>query len=100
MMLMLTLMKTKPQSHIICIRKISTYVLQILDDDHGGIFAFSSKDHEICESVGVYELKVQRYSGARGKVIVPFTTEDGTAKAGKDYESFHGELEFDNNESE
>lgn len=75
-------------------------LLQILDDDHGGIFAFSSKDHEICESVGVYELKVQRYSGARGKVRIPFSTEDGTAKAGKDYEMFHGELEFDNNESE
>lgn len=74
--------------------------VMILDDDHGGIFALSSKDHEICESVGVYELKVQRYSGARGKVRVPFCTEDGTAKAGKDYEMFQGELEFDNNESE
>lgn len=74
--------------------------VMILDDDHGGIFAFTSKDHELVESVGTYELKVQRYSGARGKVLVPFSTEDGTAKAGKDYESLQGELEFDNNESE
>lgn len=74
--------------------------VMILDDDHGGIFGFSSKDHELVESVGVYEIKVQRYSGARGKVIVPYWTEDGTAKAGKDYEPLQGVLEFDNNESE
>lgn len=74
--------------------------VMILDDDHGGIFAFSAKDHEICESVGTYELKVQRFSGARGKVLVPYWTEDGTAKSGKDYENIQGEIEFDNNESE
>lgn len=74
--------------------------VMILDDDHGGIFAFSSKDHDLVESVGTYEIKVQRYSGARGKVIVPFWTEDGTAKAGRDYEQQRGELVFDNNESE
>lgn len=74
--------------------------VMILDDDHGGIFAFSSKDHDLVESVGTYEIKVQRYSGARGKVIVPFWTEDGTAKAGRDYEQLKGELVFDNNESE
>ena len=78
--------------------KVAT--VMILDDDHGGIFAFSTRDHELVESVGTYEIKVQRYSGARGKVIVPYWTEDGTAKAGKDYEAMQGELEFDNNESE
>lgn len=78
--------------------KVAT--VMILDDDHGGIFAFSSKDHDLVESVGTYEIKVQRYSGARGKVIVPFWTEDGTAKAGRDYEQLRGELVFDNNESE
>lgn len=78
--------------------KVAT--IMILDDDHGGIFAFASKDHELVESVGTYELKVQRYSGARGKVIIPYWTEDGTAKAGKDYESMRGELIFENNEIE
>lgn len=78
--------------------KVAT--VMILDDDHCGIFAFSCKDHELVESVGTYELKVQRYSGARGKVRVPYWTEDGTAKAGKDYEPQQGELEFDNNEIE
>jgi solute carrier family 8 (sodium/calcium exchanger) len=78
--------------------KVAT--VMILDDDHGGIFAFTSKDHELVESVGTYELKVQRYSGARGKVVIPYWTEDGTAKSGKDYESARGELTFENNEIE
>lgn len=78
--------------------KVAT--VMILDDDHGGIFAIASKDHELVESVGVYDLKCQRYSGARGKVILPYWTEDGTAKAGKDYESIRGELVFENNEIE
>ncbi|XP_055545055.1 sodium/calcium exchanger 1 isoform X2 [Wyeomyia smithii] len=78
--------------------KVAT--VMILDDDHSGIFALVSKDHELIESVGVYDLKVQRYSGARGKVRVPYWTEDGTAKSGKDYEEQRGELIFENNEVE
>lgn len=83
---------------ILATPKVAT--VMILDDDHGGIFALTSKDHDLVESVGTYELKVQRYSGARGQVIVPFWTEDGTAKAGRDYEALQGEIIFDNNESE
>jgi solute carrier family 8 (sodium/calcium exchanger) len=82
----------------LCTPKVAT--VMILDDDHGGIFAIASKDHELVESIGTYELKVQRYSGARGKVILPYWTEDGTAKSGKDYESMRGELVFENNEIE
>lgn len=78
--------------------KVAT--VMILDDDHGGIFAFGSKDYEIVESVGTFELKVHRYSGARGRVSVPFWTEDGTAKAGKDYEEQKSEIIFENNEIE
>lgn len=72
----------------------------ILDDDHGGVFRFPAQNHELVESVGTYELKVERCSGARGRVLVPYWTEDGTAKAGKEYESNQGELVFENNESE
>ncbi|XP_037947157.1 sodium/calcium exchanger 3-like [Teleopsis dalmanni] len=78
--------------------KVAT--VMILDDDHSGIFAFQQFNHELNESVGCYELKVQRYSGARGKVIIPYWTEDGTAKAGKEYEPLQGELVFENNEIE
>merc|ERR1719228_2034669 len=74
--------------------------IMILDDDHGGIFGFEDSEAEIVESVGVYELKVQRISGARGEVAIPFSTEDGSAKAGSHYESVEGELLFENEETE
>lgn len=61
---------------------------------------FENQNHELVESVGTYELKVIRCSGARGRVIVPYWTEDGTAKQGKEYEKQDGQLIFENNESE
>lgn len=72
--------------------------IMILDDDHGGVFNVGEKDIEIVETVGTYELKITRYSGARGKVSIPYHTEDGTGKAGKDFEAVEGELIFENNE--
>ncbi|XP_074037484.1 sodium/calcium exchanger 3 isoform X2 [Leptinotarsa decemlineata] len=72
----------------------------ILDDDHGGLFKFESQNHELVESVGHYDLRVVRCSGARGRVVVPYWTEDGTAKQDKEYEKAEGSLVFENNESE
>jgi len=74
--------------------------IMILDDDHGGIFQFEDAEAEIVESVGVYELKIQRISGARGKVAIPYSTEDGTAKSGSHYEAIEGEVLFENEETE
>merc|ERR1719333_728403 len=73
--------------------------IMILDDDHGGVFQFETHEAEIVESVGVYELKVARMSGARGKVAIPYETEEGTAKAGKDYEHQSGQLIYNNEEN-
>merc|ERR1712110_1206490 len=73
--------------------------IMILDDDHGGVFQFENHEAEIVESVGVFELLVARMSGARGKVAIPYTTEEGTAKAGKDYEHQEGELIYENEEN-
>merc|ERR1711923_261964 len=73
--------------------------IMILDDDHGGIFGFSESEAEIVESVGEYELKVIRSSGARGQVGIPYNTEDGTAKKGQHYEAQEGELMFENEET-
>merc|ERR1712061_271292 len=73
--------------------------IMILDDDHGGVFQFENHEAEIVESVGVFELLVARMSGARGKVAIPYTTEEGTAKAGKDYEHQEGELIYQNEEN-
>merc|ERR1711936_823896 len=74
--------------------------IMILDDDHSGIFSFEDAEAEIVESVGVYEVKVQRISGARGKVAIPYSTEDGTAKEGVHYEAVEGELMYSNEETE
>merc|ERR1719187_1309249 len=74
--------------------------IMILDDDHGGVFQVADKDIEIVETIGTYELKITRWSGARGRVTIPYRTEDGTAKAGKDYDHVEGELVFENNETE
>ena len=74
--------------------------IMILDDDHGGFFGFESNEIEITEAVGEYELKVIRSSGARGTVAIPYNTEDGTAKDGKDFEAQEGEVIFKNEETE
>ncbi|XP_060684328.1 sodium/calcium exchanger 3 [Hemiscyllium ocellatum] len=72
----------------------------ILDDDHAGIFTFESDVVRVSESIGVMEVKVLRTSGARGTVIVPFRTVEGTAKGGgEDFEDTYGELEFKNDET-
>merc|ERR1712088_663236 len=65
--------------------------IMILDDDHGGIFSFDDSEVEVVESVGTFELELKRISGARGKVAIPYNTEDGTAK--------EGELIFNNEET-
>merc|ERR1712002_254960 len=73
--------------------------IMILDDDHGGIFGFDDSEAEIVESVGTFDLEIKRISGARGKVAIPFNTEDGTAKEGAHYEAQEGELIFCNEET-
>jgi len=73
--------------------------IMILDDDHSGIFGFADTEAEVVESVGTYELKVVRSSGARGLVGIPYTTEDGTAKEGQHYEAEEGELMYENEET-
>jgi solute carrier family 8 (sodium/calcium exchanger) len=73
--------------------------IMVLDDDHGGIFQFEEHEMEITESVGTLELQVKRMSGARGKVGIPYSTEEGTAKAGKDFEHVEGELIYNNEEN-
>merc|ERR1719382_790823 len=73
--------------------------IMILDDDHGGIFSFDDAEVEVVESVGTFELELKRISGARGKVAIPYNTEDGTAKEGEHYEAMEGELIFNNEET-
>ncbi|KAL6463225.1 hypothetical protein MHYP_G00276160 [Metynnis hypsauchen] len=71
----------------------------ILDDDHAGIFSFGQRELRVAESSGVVEIPVNRNSGVRGTVTVPYHTEDGSARQGVDYEQTQGELEFTNEQT-
>nr|XP_046266675.1 sodium/calcium exchanger 2a isoform X2 [Scatophagus argus] len=73
--------------------------ITILDDDHAGIFTFGQQVLRVSESTGTLTVTVVRNSGSRGTVAVPYHTEDGTAKAGVDYEETRGELEFTNEQT-
>ncbi|XP_030587709.1 sodium/calcium exchanger 1-like [Archocentrus centrarchus] len=76
-----------------------TATVTIFDDDHAGIFTFEEPVMTISESIGMMEVKVMRTSGARGVVVVPYKTIEGTAKGGgEDFEDTHGVLEFENDE--
>ncbi|XP_060951745.1 sodium/calcium exchanger 1-like isoform X7 [Limanda limanda] len=76
-----------------------TATVTIFDDDHAGIFTFEEPVVTVSESIGRMEVKVVRSSGARGVVVVPYKTTEGTAKGGgEDFEDTHGVLEFDNDE--
>ncbi|XP_041969032.1 sodium/calcium exchanger 1 isoform X2 [Aricia agestis] len=83
-----------------CLASPSSATVVILDDDHSGVFAFPQRDFELTESVGTYELKVTRTAGARGRVQIPYWTEDGTAKDGAQYEAVQDHITFENNETE
>ncbi|KAL0180977.1 hypothetical protein M9458_023383, partial [Cirrhinus mrigala] len=77
----------------------STATVTIFDDDHAGIFTFEEPIIHVSESIGMMEVKVARTSGARGVVIIPYKTIEGTAKGGgEDFEDTHGVLEFQNDE--
>ncbi|KAI3374099.1 hypothetical protein L3Q82_022001 [Scortum barcoo] len=73
--------------------------ITILDDDHAGIFTFGQRVLRVSESTGTLTVTVVRNSGSRGTVAVPYHTEDGSAKAGVDYEETKGELEFTNEQT-
>ena len=76
----------------------SVATVMILDDDHGGIFSFPEEGFEVSESCGVYHLKVTRFSGARGKVFLPYRVIEGTAKEGVDFILQNGHVVFNDNE--
>ncbi|XP_006882392.1 PREDICTED: sodium/calcium exchanger 1-like isoform X2 [Elephantulus edwardii] len=86
-------------STLACLGSPSTATVTIFDDDHAGIFTFEEPVTHVSESIGIMEVKVLRTSGARGNVIVPYKTVEGTARGGgEDFEDTCGELEFQNDE--
>uniref|UniRef100_A0A673CGL0 J domain-containing protein n=1 Tax=Sphaeramia orbicularis TaxID=375764 RepID=A0A673CGL0_9TELE len=84
---------------VACLGLPSTATVTIFDDDHAGIFTFEEPVCHVSESVGTMEVKVLRTSGARGIVMLPYKTLEGTARGGgEDFEDTHGILEFQNDE--
>ncbi|XP_071249589.1 sodium/calcium exchanger 1-like isoform X2 [Salvelinus alpinus] len=84
---------------VACLGLPATATVTIFDDDHAGIFTFEEPVAHVSESVGTMEVKVLRTSGARGVVMVPYKTVEGTARGGgEDFEDTHGVLEFQNDE--
>ncbi|XP_047458473.1 sodium/calcium exchanger 1b isoform X1 [Mugil cephalus] len=84
---------------VACLGLPSTATVTIFDDDHAGIFTFEEPVCHVSESVGTMEVKVLRTSGARGVVMLPYKTLEGTARGGgEDFEDIHGILEFQNDE--
>ncbi|XP_016892784.1 sodium/calcium exchanger 1b isoform X1 [Cynoglossus semilaevis] len=84
---------------VACLGLPSTATVTIFDDDHAGIFTFEEPVCHVSESVGTMEVKVLRTSGARGVVMLPYKTIEGSARGnGEDFEDTHGILEFQNDE--
>uniref|UniRef100_A0AC34F8H4 Calx-beta domain-containing protein n=1 Tax=Panagrolaimus sp. ES5 TaxID=591445 RepID=A0AC34F8H4_9BILA len=78
----------------------ATSTIMILDDDHAGVFSFEHNHFQVAENCGHLSLRVQRTSGCRGKVVIPFKTIDGTARSGDHYEGKEGEIVFEDNQTE
>uniref|UniRef100_A0AC35TPI3 Sodium/calcium exchanger 1 n=1 Tax=Rhabditophanes sp. KR3021 TaxID=114890 RepID=A0AC35TPI3_9BILA len=78
----------------------ATATVMILDDDHAGVYSFEHDHFQAIESCGHLSLRVQRTSGCRGKVVIPFKTADGSAVGGKHYEAKEGEIVFEDNQTE
>ena len=71
----------------------ATAVLNIVDDDLGGMFRFGAASYSVTEG-GLATITVLRAGGAAGDVTVNFTTADATATAGTDYTATAGTLSF------
>ncbi|XP_042189555.1 sodium/calcium exchanger 1b isoform X2 [Callorhinchus milii] len=91
--------ETNHVTELVALGSPATANVTIFDDDHAGIFTFEEKAAHVSESVGVMEVKVLRMSGARGAVVLPYRTVEGSAHgSGVDFEDTYGELEFQNDE--
>ena len=72
----------------------------ILDDDHHGIFSLVESEVSIRETAGMYNFQIIRSGGSRGRVALPYRTEEGTAKEGRDYQHSEGVLIFEEGDVE
>ncbi len=72
----------------------------IMDDDHHGIFTLSKSEIEIKDSVTCCVMQIIRCGGTRSSVELSYRTEDGTASAGRDYQTCSGKVVFEDGQVE
>ncbi len=63
----------------------SSATVTIVDDEHPGVFAFSSATANIAENSGPLVLTVNRTNGSDGTAVINYTTANLSAKAGLDF---------------
>jgi hypothetical protein len=74
-------------------------VATIINDDTGGVIQFSAPSLSVSENGGTAQITVSRTGGNASDVVIGYSTVDGTAKAGSDYQSATGNLIFGANET-
>lgn len=89
-----------PQQSLLRLVCPSLATVMILDDDHHGIFSLIDCSVCLTETVGTYNANIMRCGGTRGQISLSYRTEEGTAKAGRDYQHTEGEILFEDGESE
>ncbi len=68
----------------------SNAVLTITDDDEAGSVEFEAGDYLVSETNGTVTLSVVRSGGSDGLITVDYSTSNGTALQGSDYETTSG----------
>lgn len=74
-------------------------VVTIINDDAGGIIQFSAPSVSVSENGNTAQITVSRTGGNASDVVVGYSTIDGTARAGADYQTTTGNLIFGANET-
>ena len=72
-------------------------LLTIVDNDSApppGTLQFSSSTYSVDEAAGLAAVTITRVGGSNGAVAVTFTTSDGTALAGSDYNAVNQTVSF------
>lgn len=65
-----------------------------------GVIRFDDKNQKLKEGDESVSLKVLRQGGSTGRIVVKYTTVNGTAVAGSDFTAVEGELVFEDGETE
>jgi hypothetical protein len=80
----------------------SSATVTITEDDAvppGGSVSFSSSTYSVQENGGTVTITVNRSGGSNGNASVQYSTSNGSASAGADYETASGTLEWADGES-